>query len=303
MTDLKSSRSPYWDSLKGLLILLVVFGHCGTALSEGLISVIYAFHMPLFVFVSGYFSKRQPIISKQNKRLALIYLFFNTIYIVFDLATDNFTMSRLLIPSFALWYVLSLIYWRCALQLIPSKLIGKPAYLIMGSVVLGLIAGFIPIGNEMSFQRTFSFWPFFITGFYLRRYDAIDKIRSQNKWLSGVLLISLFIATYLWLPPFYANNPYIINNEIWIRSLQTLIACVMCFCILVIMPEKLGVITTIGQYTLIIYLLHPPLVKVLKVISIKIGYNPDILIAVIITAITGLLIFSIRKFKIFKYLT
>ena len=87
------------------------------------------------------------------------------------------------------------------------------------------------------------------------------------------------------------------------RGLQILLASVICFCILVIIPENLGKITIIGQYTLILYLLHPPLVKIMKVISTKIGYTPDLLIALIITVITSILIFSVRKFKIFKYLT
>lgn len=303
MKTLAQSRSPYWDTLKGLLILLVILGHCGTALSEGLLSVIYSFHMPLFVLISGYFSKKQQVISKQNKRLAIIFLFFNTIYILLDVATDNFSMTRLLIPSFALWYILSLIYWRCALSLIPEKWIEKPVYLIIGSVVFGLLAGFIPVGNEMSFQRTFSFWPFFIAGFYLRKYDTIKMVRMQNKWIFSIILLVLFLIVYQWFPPFYANNPYNTIDDFWMRGFQILLASVMCFCILVIMPEKLGTITIIGQYTLILYLLHPPLVKILKVISTKIGYNPDLLIALIITIITTILIFSVRKFKIFKYLS
>lgn len=303
MKTLLQTRSPYWDTLKGLLILLVILGHCGTALSEGLLSVIYSFHMPLFVFISGYFSKKQPVISKQNKRLAIIYLFFNTIYILLDVTTEDFSLNRLLVPSFALWYILSLIYWRCALQLIPDKWIERPVYLIIGSIVFGLIAGFIPVGNEMSFQRTFSFWPFFIAGFYLRKYDGIKMVRVKNKWFFGITLIILLLVVYHWVPPFYGNNSYNTIDDIWMRGLQILLASVICFCILVIIPEKMGKITIIGQYTLILYLLHPPLVKIMKVISTKIGYTPDLIIALIITVITSILIFSVRKFKIFKYLT
>lgn len=230
-------------------------------------------------------------------------MFFNTVYILLDVTTDNFSITRLLIPSFALWYILSLIYWRCALSLIPDKWIEKPVYLIIGSVIFGLLAGFIPVGNEMSFQRTFSFWPFFIAGFYLRKYDSIKMVRMQNKWIFSIILLVLFLVVYQYMPPFYANNSYNTIGDFWMRGIQILLASVMCFCILVIMPEKLGKITIIGQYTLILYLLHPPLVKILKVISTKIGYNPDLLIALIITVITSILIFSVRKFKIFKYLS
>lgn len=55
---MEKNRNPYWDTLKGILIVLVVLGHTGTALGEKILSVIYSFHMPLFLFISGYFSKR-----------------------------------------------------------------------------------------------------------------------------------------------------------------------------------------------------------------------------------------------------
>lgn len=68
MKTLTQSRSPYWDTLKGLLILLVILGHCGTALSDGLLSVIYSFHMPLFVFISGYFSKKTASYKRTEQK-------------------------------------------------------------------------------------------------------------------------------------------------------------------------------------------------------------------------------------------
>ena len=69
MKTLIQARSPYWDTLKGLLILLVILGHCGTALSEGLLSVIYSFHMPLFVFISGYFSKKTASYQQTKQKV------------------------------------------------------------------------------------------------------------------------------------------------------------------------------------------------------------------------------------------
>ena len=54
-------RNPYWDTLKAMLIVLVVLGHTGTAMGNKWLSVIYAFHMPLFIFISGYFSKKQSL--------------------------------------------------------------------------------------------------------------------------------------------------------------------------------------------------------------------------------------------------
>lgn len=56
-------RLLYWDTLKGFLIILVVFGHCGTAVGDNMLSVVYSFHMPLFILISGFFSKRSEIFN------------------------------------------------------------------------------------------------------------------------------------------------------------------------------------------------------------------------------------------------
>lgn len=118
-------RLLYWDTLKGILIILVVFGHCGTSVGQNLLSVIYAFHMPLFVLVSGYFSKRSNIGDGGYKRLLIIYLLFNTMYLSLDIVGGHYSIHRILSPSFALWYILSLIYWRIILLFIPSSQIGR----------------------------------------------------------------------------------------------------------------------------------------------------------------------------------
>lgn len=177
---------------------------------------------------------------------------------------------------------------------------------IAASFLLSLLVGFIPIGGEMSFQRAIVFCPFFIVGYYLRQYDNIQKIRSFNKWIAGVFLIGLLVIVYVCMPTFYANQSYGSETLVFdmiTRALQLLIASTLCFCILVITPETMRKITDVGKYTLLIYLLHPPVVKIFKVISEKVGYTPDLLIALVITAFSVIAIYSARKLIIFKYLT
>ena len=65
----KKKRNPYWDNVKGILVILVVLGHL-LELMAGRIpgalylwSMIYSFHMPAFLIISGYFAKR----SQKNK--------------------------------------------------------------------------------------------------------------------------------------------------------------------------------------------------------------------------------------------
>ena len=58
-----NKRIPYFDNLKFILIYFVVLGHFLAPL-RGVIPgvkfiymIIYVFHMPLFIFILGYFSK------------------------------------------------------------------------------------------------------------------------------------------------------------------------------------------------------------------------------------------------------
>lgn len=77
------------DALKMCLIISVIFGHI--PLLAGFIDLhlpsnydlltmhamkgIYAFHMPLFVLISGYFTRRQPLRAQFKKSLRLLRLF------------------------------------------------------------------------------------------------------------------------------------------------------------------------------------------------------------------------------------
>ncbi|WP_010234461.1 acyltransferase family protein [Clostridium arbusti] len=61
--NFKNQRDYYFDNIKLLLITLVVIGHVIEPLINTysnfrlLYFFIYAFHMPLFAFISGYFLK------------------------------------------------------------------------------------------------------------------------------------------------------------------------------------------------------------------------------------------------------
>ena len=56
-------RDSYWDTLKFVLIFLVVYGHVLAidneegSVNRAVFNLIFCFHMPLFVFVSGRFSQ------------------------------------------------------------------------------------------------------------------------------------------------------------------------------------------------------------------------------------------------------
>ena len=87
---MSSPRIPLWDNARFLAITLVVLGHAltkTTAATESayvLYTVIYLFHIPLFVFLSGYFSSADAPTLKRLQSvlvdLLLPYLIFESIW-------------------------------------------------------------------------------------------------------------------------------------------------------------------------------------------------------------------------------
>ena len=66
-------RDDSFDLLKGLGIILMVWVHCRT---DAISHFAYTFHMPLFLFVSGYFFKSRGFkreLSLDFKRIVVPY--------------------------------------------------------------------------------------------------------------------------------------------------------------------------------------------------------------------------------------
>ena len=87
-------RNLYLDNLKAILIFFVVLGHFVHLNHRipvfGVINnMIYSFHMPLFIFVSGYLSKK--IVRQRKEEITQIlyaYLVFVTLYLIFTELTS-----------------------------------------------------------------------------------------------------------------------------------------------------------------------------------------------------------------------
>ncbi|ATD56826.1 hypothetical protein BTM21_03280 [Clostridium chauvoei] len=198
MSKILIKRNYLLDNLKVLLIFCVVFGHVieyyinQSQILKGIYIFIYIFHMPLFVFISGYFSKNIEKISKSAiKGLLLPYIIFNMIwYTAVYIGTREFMFS-VLYPGWTLWYLLSLFFWRISLKhLINIK------YILPISFIFGLLIGLLPGGSSvLSISRTITFLPFFLLGYYTRE-NHLDKIKEKNKLISTIIIIIFICITF-----------------------------------------------------------------------------------------------------------
>lgn len=197
------------DALKGLLILLVVLGHvmgtCGTGRLRGYVGTyIYWFHMPLFILVSGYLTRIKPTFREFAGGLLRIVcplLFFQLVSIILLYVYEGKIYPSLFYtPFWTLWYLMSLAFWRIMLQYSPRWLLRRPLLYFGLSVVASVAGGLLPLGEAMSLQRTLNFYPFFLTGYFMRRGDFPCRLWSPSVSYA-VLLAFVFIVAFKLYPP------------------------------------------------------------------------------------------------------
>lgn len=190
------------DIFKGVLIFLVVFGHFLLPVKEReytlfnkLFFFIYSFHMPAFIFLSGYFYynswKRKGIKLKSVIPLIMLFLMMKILLHISDML---FYGDRNIIPDFlhessTPWYISALIFFR--LSLYPLELFlklnkKKLTYDAVIIYVTALIIFFtffsmlnmnwqVRIDDFLSLDRVVSFAPYFYIGILYKKYSSLSK--------------------------------------------------------------------------------------------------------------------------------
>ena len=190
------------DIFKGVLIFLVVFGHFLLPVKEReytlfnkLFFFIYSFHMPAFIFLSGYFYynswKRKGTKLKSVIPLIMLFLMMKILLHISDML---FYGDRNIIPDFlhessTPWYISALIFFR--LSLYPLELFLKlnkkklTSYAVI-IYVTALIIFFtffsmlnmnwqVRIDDFLSLDRVVSFAPYFYIGILYKKYSSLSK--------------------------------------------------------------------------------------------------------------------------------
>ncbi|WP_148458617.1 acyltransferase family protein [Anaerostipes faecis] len=274
------TRNPYFDNLKFGLILLVVIGHMSDLLKDSsfIMSVIrsgiYFFHMPLFVFVSGYFSYHEKFSIKKNF-LKVINLFGWYILFKFGLFFEHYFLlgessSRLslFLDGGVPWYLIALIIWQL---LIPYILLLERKKVQIVLILIGLAAGCVQsIGDYMALSRIFVFGIFFYGGMYFKQAKTPFFITISKKYrvLAGILLLISFFLTYIChnyivkLTIFstgrYSYHICNVNNlqGIVLRGFFLLLAVWFGVLFMCIISPNEHIYTKWGKNTLQVYILH-----------------------------------------------
>ncbi len=196
------------DTIKAILIFLVVFGHLLEINLNGIFKyiycVIYVFHMPAFIICSGYLFKFDR--KKLIKKIIIPYFIVQTIatifYCVYVKKTQlvfNYTK-----PCWTLWYLLALGFWAIFVMLFDTKDIKKQILVLVVSFIAGIVVGFDDsVGNYLSLSRVIVFLPFFMLGYYAKNWFNIweikEKIKKSKKIIIGVIIFILLISILIYI--------------------------------------------------------------------------------------------------------
>lgn len=271
MNAMPKTREYLFDNYKVLLIFLVVVGHfAGPSVQDNdflliLKWFIVSFHMPAFVFISGYFAKKDLPFLTILKKFAVPYLAYELIYYLwYTLLLHKETELALMKPKFTLWYLLALFLWRVITPYVKKI----PGYLIL-ALLAGLLIGYSNMENNfLTIPRALVFYPFYLAGTCFDR-KQLDQLRSKKGKIIAMVCIAVIflLLTIIGLEKaapmqiFYGRYNYasmkqgMLEGFLW-RIGMYLTGFIMTFAVMILMTDKKLKCSCIGTRTMAIYLFH-----------------------------------------------
>ncbi|ALV32379.1 acyltransferase family protein [Streptomyces sp. CdTB01] len=267
-------RDAYFDNAKYLAIVLVAIGHAWEPLRDdsrvvsALYNFVYAFHMPAFIVISGYFSRSFDASPGRIRRLvtgvAVPYVVFETAYTLFTRWTDQEPDRpvSLLDPLYLTWFLAALFVWR-----LTTPLWQRVRWPLPIALTVAALATLSPdIGNDLDLQRVLQFLPYFVLGLCLRP-EHFRRVRRWRVRLLALPVLAGAVAVSYWAEPrmtgawfYHRDSAQELGAPAWFGPVMTLAAfgfsTVLVACFLSWVPGRRLWCTALGAGTLYGYLLH-----------------------------------------------
>lgn len=312
------------DILKGIAIILVVIGHTiqftkgpvyggGGFFNNPLFSLIYTFHMPLFMLVSGYlfyeslnkYSMRE-LILKKFKSMIIPILCWNLSFklLLFILGKSTFDLGNLIFGTLSSYWFLWAVFY-CSIGLLIGRNIFGDSIIFHIIVMIVLLITPNILGKDL-----YGFmYPYFIVGYSAKKHDF--NIEKVNFW---TVLIPFTVLLVFWdkekyiyttgLSLMQGDTPVItLGIDIYRWGIGALGSLIIIKLIDILNKNKkinLSTLIYLGENTLGIYLINPYINIILSRLTIFENFN-DLsytLICVILSIV--LIFFSLLIIKVLK---
>lgn len=217
------NRNLYWDILRGIAMLLVVLGHASLAKESLLNRAIYAFHMPLFMIISGFFF--QYSLQRHSFRENLSRKFFQLLLPVLVIGTLDFLFTaghagpvREMAAAYyavlirTLWF-LQAVFLSCLAVLAVDRFIRSHTFQLL--VYLALCAAFLFVPDFACSTGSKFMFPCFVAGLYLNRWGLDRKYKA----LPGRPLVAAALtAAFCVLLHFFSFRQTFYNATVYLFS-------------------------------------------------------------------------------------
>ncbi|WP_436699397.1 acyltransferase family protein [Nocardioides sp. BYT-33-1] len=274
------TRDPWLDNAKMGLVTLVVVGHLLALLpADGpggrIYDFVYLWHMPGFVFLSGYLSRgfgySPGRLWQLVTTLLVPYLLFEGALAWFRINVGDEQLRDLWTdPHFPLWYLLAMVAWRLVTPVFRPLTGG-----VLVAVGICLAGGFL-VGDWtrwLDAPRVLGFLPFFVLGLKTTP-EALEWLRGRFPALLG---LTTFAVLWLVAGSFeqWASRPYLYyrpfelvddptSTALVTRLLMLLAGAAGALAWLTLVPRVGGWFSRMGAATLVVYLFHGFAVKELE---------------------------------------
>lgn len=294
---------------KGLGILLVVIGHFQPAVApqwyKGMVNVIYSFHMPLFLLLSGYLyvygkQKFGPLVISKIKRLVVPFISIGALFFIVKWLVGQFArldhpigphsiIDLLLNPAASymplLWFVHAL--FLMFIVFVPMRAVLRYTPLVFLVVV---IVNTIWIPQDMpGLHKILAHFPFFIAGIWLRESGQLELVRKAG-WMRIAAACTVMFALIYWLGHseaiYYDAIAYPIRLALGV--LGTLIVIALSFRLDLASNWIASAAAIAGMYSMTIYLIHTLFESGIRIIAFqKLQLAPGLFIPVALVAIAA----------------
>ncbi len=268
------ARDPYFDNAKFLAVVLVVIGHAweplrgagvgGRAL-EAAQTLVYAFHLPAFIVMCGYFSRNFIAGDRTRKLVASIvvpYVIFSAAYPLWaGLMSGGHVGWDPLEPYYLTWFLPGLLLWR-----LSTPLWKQLRYPITVALLVSMLAGFITLPSMLNAAQVLSFLPFFVIGLTLRPHHfALMRRRAVRIAGAGVLaaggaaayaLAAVVDPEWVHWRRSFGQLGVGASTGVGFRLVTLVAALVLTAGFLAVVPVRRTWFTRLGSATMYVYLLH-----------------------------------------------
>ena len=272
-------RDPWFDNAKMALVTLVVVGHSWTLLPSNVVNdqaydFLYLWHVPAFVFVTGYLSRSFDWTTVRLvalvRTVVVPYVLFETVLALFRVYVGHEQLEDLFAdPHWPMWYLSALFFWRLSTPIFRPLWGG-----LLVAVGISLVAG-MRAGDTLDMARILGLLPFFVLGLKATP-ERLERLRGRRplKVAAGLTLLGLLVAAHwtdtwastewLYYRSEYGDLEPTDTRAVLVRAGLLVLGTVGAWAFLSLVPRVGGWFARMGSASLVVYLFHGFVVKALQ---------------------------------------